>query len=192
MAETEKILVTKWIALKATVLITEARKGELSEKFPPFFISQAENLSGFLSAERELAAAERQNALYAREIGEGGILNALWNMASLFSAGLEADIKKIPIRQETVEILETYDLNPYYARSEGSALIVTDRADELCDALDAEGIPCSVIGRLTSSKARILHNGENTRYLDRPQKEELLKLQLQKMRQPDFRQRDSG
>ena len=37
------------------------------------------------------------------DVTEGGIFGALWEMAEASGVGLEIDVKKIPIRQETVE-----------------------------------------------------------------------------------------
>ena len=39
-------------------------------------------------------------------IQEGGVLNALWNYADGIGVGLDIDMRKIPIRQESVEISE--------------------------------------------------------------------------------------
>jgi hydrogenase expression/formation protein HypE len=39
-----------------------------------------------------------------------------------------------------------------------------------------EGIPSVVIGRTTSGKERILRNGEEVRYLDKPQMDEMYRV----------------
>lgn len=39
-----------------------------------------------------------------------------------------------------------------------------------------EGIPSAVIGRTTSGKERILRNGEEVRYLDKPQMDEMYRV----------------
>ena len=50
--------------------------------------------------------------------------------------GLEIDLKKIPIRQETIEICEFFDLNPYKLLS--GEMCIRDRAEgaELQRVLD--------------------------------------------------------
>ena len=40
--------------------------------------------------------------------------------------GLDIDLKKIPIRQETVEVCEALGLNPYILMSSGSMMIAAD------------------------------------------------------------------
>ena len=47
------------------------------------------------------------------DITEGGVFGAFWEMASGAGVGLEVDLKKIPIRQETVEICNYFGVNPY-------------------------------------------------------------------------------
>ncbi len=46
-------------------------------------------------------------------LGEGGVLAGLWKMAEASEIGLFADLRKIPVRQETIEICERFNLNPY-------------------------------------------------------------------------------
>ena len=44
-------------------------------------------------------------------------------MAAGSKVGLDIDLKKIPIRQETVEVCEALGLNPYILMSSGSMMI---------------------------------------------------------------------
>lgn len=65
------------------------------------------------------------------DVTEGGIFGALWEMAEASGVGLCVDLKKIPIRQETIEICEFFNLNPYQLISSGSMLIGTDHGSQL-------------------------------------------------------------
>lgn len=104
--------------------------------------------------------------------GDGGILAALWDMAAAGPVGLAADLRKIPLRQETVEICEMLDLNPYRLDAAGSVLMSAFGGQTLLQALAAMGIPAVVIGCTTGNKAKILHSGETTSYLDWPAEDE--------------------
>lgn len=110
------------------------------------------------------------------DITEGGIFGALWEMASGAGVGLEVDLKKIPIRQETVEICEYFGVNPYQVMSSGSMLIAVDDGYELVRKLEQAGIHSAVVGRTVRGNDRILRNGEDVRYLDKPQQDELYKI----------------
>lgn len=41
----------------------------------------------------------------------------------------------------------------------------------LAAALEAEGIPAAVVGKVTDSKERILLNGDEIRYMNRPERD---------------------
>ena len=60
---------------------------------------------------------------FVREAGEGGIFAALWNMAEACNAGFTVDMKKLPILQETIEVCEALELNPYEIASGGCAVL---------------------------------------------------------------------
>ena len=93
-------------------------------------------------------------------------------MADQSGVGLEVDLKKIPVRQETIEICEYFDVNPYYLYSAGSLLVGTEHGEALVSHLAAQGIFAAVIGRATGGKDRVIRNGEECRYLDRPKQDE--------------------
>ena len=139
----------------------EGNDGSLSDK------DTSDHLSALMKAGGEYSVS------YFREMGDGGILNALWYMNEELSSGMEIDLRKIPIRQETVEILELFNVNPYYAKSNGAWLLVTQDPVSVTEFCEEAGLPCSLIGRITHGPARIIKNGDSVRYLDRPQEDAL-------------------
>ena len=88
---------------------------------------------------------------------------------------IQADLRKIPVRQETIEICERFDLNPYRLFSEGALLIGTQNGAELELFCRQKGIPAAVIGKAVKGNDRLLYSGENCRYLERPAEDELTK-----------------
>ena len=174
----EKIYVVNTIALGAAEWLLDHKREELEAFFPHFFMRRAEEAVKLdLALGGGLPAHLPEICSYAKEIGEQGILSALWRMAEDLDTGLEIRLRDIPIRQDTIEILEKFDLNPYYALSDGAYLVVTDRGDDLMKAAQSAGLTCDEIGELRPGIARTVINGENVRYLDRPQPEELNKVQ---------------
>ncbi len=169
----QELIVTRWIALAGTAKIAYAYEEELKKRYPASLVDAAKRFSdsGSTSEERQIAARFEDCALYA--LGESGILGALWETAEYARVGLEVDLRKIPIRQETVEICEYFDLNPYYLYSAGSLLIGTDHPSALIEVFAEAGIPAAVIGYVTSGRKRIVRNGAHTGYLNRPQPDEL-------------------
>lgn len=85
-------------------------------------------------------------------------------------------MKAISILQETVEVCEHFRLNPYQLTSVGSFLMVTDRGEELCEKLVGQGIKASLLGHITDNNDKIIRNGEEIRYIDRPAPDEIFKI----------------
>lgn len=170
------LVLTKWIALKGTEKLARCCREALRERFPAAMIRDAAGFAQYFSIERECRIADGYGAAVIYPLGKGGVLNGLWHLLERTDAGMEIDLRKIPIRQETVEICEFFDLNPYYTDSEGSLLIQTKDGPGLVFRLEHEGIPAVVIGSTNESNDRIIYNQGNKRYLDRPQREELEKI----------------
>ena len=89
-------------------------------------------------------------------------------------------MKKIPVRQETIEICEFYDLNPYEFLSGGALLMVTENGDALVEALMQEGISAAVIGMTTGGNDKIIRNQDETRYLEPTVPDEIWKIDFVK------------
>ena len=119
-----------------------------------------------VSREDDFWMDKRISALYFTE--EGGILSGLWKMAEASGVGLDVDLRRIPIRQETIEVCERLDVDPYKLESEGTVLLGTGQGDALVRELEARGIHAAVIGHTDKGNDRLLHSGEITRYLERP------------------------
>ena len=172
----QDIVITKWIGLEGTSVAAKEKETELLEKFAPSFVETAKNFDQYLSVLPEARIAREWSISAMHDITEGGVFGALWEMGSGSGVGLDIDLKKIPIRQETVEVCETLGLNPYILMSSGSMMIAADDGYGLAEKLKQAGIPASVVGKATEGNDRILRNGEDTRYLDKPQSDELYKI----------------
>lgn len=169
----QDIVVSKWIGLEATTILAKEREEELLTRFSPDFIQTARGFDRYLSVVPDARAALRAGVTAMHDITEGGVFGALWEMAEAGGVGLEADLRAIPVRQETVEICEFFDVNPYQIMSSGSMMIIADDGRAVVEKLEQAGIHGTVVGRTTGENARILRNNGEIRYLDRPQPDEL-------------------
>ncbi len=168
---TAQILMTGSTALStAARLMTECR-GEMERQFPSFFRAvfntddpDEEEVRIPLPVALERHRAHLPEAL---RIAEEDVLRSLWKMGEELELGMEVHIKKIPIRQETIEICEYYDLDPYAEESGGTLLIAASDCGGLARALEQAGIPVSVIGFLHTGKARTIVYPGHVRYLDK-------------------------
>lgn len=170
------LVVTKWVGLEATTIIAKEKEEQLKELFAPGFVRTAKDFDQYLSVIPESRIAMEHQVAAMHDITEGGIFGALWEMAAGAGLGVEVDLKKIPIRQETIEICEVFGVNPYLIMSSGSMLIAAKDGIGLVEKLKQSGIHSAVIGRMKKSNDRIIRNGEEVRYLDKPQTDELYKV----------------
>lgn len=94
----------------------------------------------------------------------GGIYRGAWEMAEKSGCGIRLIHEKILIRQETIEIAEALDINPYLLCSTGMLLAAcsAEMVDFLCQAAAERHIPASVIGELTKEKERVVVSGGET------------------------------
>lgn len=86
------------------------------------------------------------------QITEGGILAALWNLTEASGTGLEADLKRIAVKQETIEVCEYFHLNPYQMTSARKRFACANDGEGLTAMLQREGVQASVIGKLTDGR----------------------------------------
>ena len=171
------IVATKWVGLEGTAILAKEKEEILRTRFPQPFIDKAKTFGQWMSILPEAAVAMKSGTSAMHDVSEGGIFGALWELAESAGVGLEIDLKKIPIRQETIEICESFDLNPYKILSGGCLLMASEDGNGLVMELAKADIPAVIIGKATGSKDRVLINEEERRFLETAQTDELYQLQ---------------
>ena len=172
----QDIVYAGWAGLEGMLRIIGEKEAELRERFTPAFIGQMKAYDSELCGLSKIAVADAMGVSVIRQVSRGGILASLWDLAKDTELGLNLDLKKIAVRQETIEVCEHFRLNPYQLASGGSFLMLTENGEALADALNQKGMQAAVIGQLTDSNDKIIHNGEDMRYIDRPAPDELMKV----------------
>ncbi len=170
------IVITKWIGLEGTSILAKEKRQELLERYPAHMIETARGFDRYLSVLPEAAVAVKCGVTAMHDVTEGGIFGALWELAESSGIGLEIDLKKIPIRQETVEVCEFFGINPYQLISSGSMLIAAEDGSLLVQELQKQGIHAVLVGKATKGNDRILLNEEERRFLEPPRADELYKV----------------
>ena len=160
------VVMTKWLGLEGTSLIASQRMKELASRYPLGLVEQAADFDRFLSSVPEAATAVQSGVNAIQAVREGGIFGGLWQLAKANGVGLVIDLKQIPVKQETIEVCEFYDVNPYELLSGGSMLMITQGGTRLVSLLAEQGISAAVIGRTTDNNDRILVNDEEKRFLE--------------------------
>lgn len=160
-----------------------ARKGErtVRERFSRQYAECIFVLDQRLLSQEEAEEIGRETGITDMEpVGEGGVMNCLWRLLEAYGLGCSIELRAIPLRQETVEACELFDLNPYRLHSGGCFLMAADSGFAAVRELRRRGFEGAVIGTVKPGPARRLLNGEIETFLDRPKADELEKLGLLK------------
>lgn len=172
----QELVVTKWIGLEGASILAKEKEEELKKQLPEEMIETVKRFDECLSVVPDSRIAMEVGVSAMHDVTEGGIFGALWEMAAASGVGLEIDLKKIPIRQETIEVCEVFDINPYMLISSGAMLIGTEHGHQLVEALERAGIHAAVIGYATEGNDRVIINGEERRFLEPPKTDELYRV----------------
>lgn len=170
------IVMTKWIGLEATAMIAKEKETELLTRYPNSLVKSAQNFDRYLSTIPEAATAGRSDVYTMHDVRNGGVFGALYELAKRMGVGLSIDLKKIPVKQETIEVCEFFDLNPYELLSGGSLLIVTEDGEALVEELAQENIEAKVIGTTMPGNDKLVINDDETRFLEPAKPDEIFKI----------------
>ena len=164
-----KIILAGYIALEATHKLITNEKPALSCRFSNRFLELTDESSSreMLSRDSIYKVLDKSGCSSEDiiEISDMGIFGSLWELADINDVGLTIDLQKINIRQETIEICEWMNVNPYTYPSGGSWLIRSDNAYDIVRLLENASIAASIIGEETKSNDRIIVNKDETRFL---------------------------
>lgn len=171
----QDIVLCGYAGLEGMLHILDEHYTELCTRFPPAFMNQAQSMRSSLLALQAIYGARKVGVTAMMQVGSGGIFGGLWELAEASHIGMEVELGKMSIRQETIEICEHYQLNPYQITSAGAILMTTYDGDELVRALKEAGARASRLGISTDKKDRVILGGQEVRYLEKPAQDELIR-----------------
>lgn len=175
----DKIIMTKYAAMEGTSILAKAKTEELATLYSKEFLQRAADLDRYISVypESKLAMQCQEAGLKTmHDITEGGVLGAVWELSEKAGLGVEIDLEAIPVLQETVEITEFFDINPYKLISSGSMLIVAKNPQPIMEKLKQSNISAAIIGELISAKEKtVMYSGVRQSILS-PTGDELYKV----------------
>lgn len=172
------VVMTKWAGLEGTMILAREKEEELLTRYPVGIINAAKEFEEYLPVIPEAATALKSGVYTMHDVRSGGVFGALWELSKSMGVGLTIDLKKIPVKQETIEICEFYELNPYELLSGGSLLIAAKEGEKLVEELAGEGIPAAIIGKTRDSNDKVLINEDEVRFLEPAKSDELYKIKF--------------
>ncbi len=148
----DTILLTKGVAVEGTAIIAREREDDLGSRFTDEFLDRCK---GFLRVPGISVVREAQLAVGAAPVHamhdptEGGVATGLWELAIASGVGLEVDVARIPVFEETRQLCQVYGLDPLGVIASGALLIAVPEAGvtPVCDALAGAGIAVAPIAR---------------------------------------------
>lgn len=168
--------------LAGTALLAGQYRESLHERYTGSFIDKAADCRTRLLTADAAKALRELGVVHMHDVAEGGVFGAIWELARRLSCGVEIAIKKIPILQETVEISEYFDINPYQLRGDGALLFLAHDGAAVTERLKELGFSAAFIGRMTDGNDRIVVNEEEIRHLE-PNRVEEYERAVQVMRE---------
>lgn len=109
-------------------------------------------------------------------LSEGGVIDCLWNISEKNHLGFEVDIRKIPVRQEIIEICEMFSLNPYEMESIGSLLVTYSGKCGIVNILNEKNVKAFEVGTFRSDNKKILKSLSDERFVEMPGQDEIYKV----------------
>ncbi|WZL80657.1 AIR synthase family protein [Vallitaleaceae bacterium 9-2] len=169
------IVMSKWAGLEGTTIIANAGEALLKEYYHSQLISRAKSFNQYLSIIKESQIAMKYKVYAMHDVTEGGIFGALWELGEKIDYGLTVDQSKIPVQQETVEICEYFDLNPYMLIGSGALLIVTEDGHKMVEDMKQAGVLATIIGRVDEGHHKRIKFEDTYRSIVPPKSDELYK-----------------
>lgn len=171
----QALAVAGYAGLAGSLALLKAQSEAFSLRFSPAYMAELSRMeAGLVSRDAEFWRA--CGACCWEEAGLGGIDGTLWTFSGACGRGVEFVRKDIPVLQGTVEICELLRVNPYRLYSAGCVLLAAADGYGLVRRLAEEGVPARIVGRVTSGTAREVIAGEGRGFLERPHRDEILKI----------------
>ena len=174
------ILMTKSAGLEGTGIIASDKGHELEDVLTTEEMAHALSLLDQVSVVREGIAAGNVGTSGMHDVTEGGILGAVWELCHLGGMGCEVWEDRVCIDPVTAKIADHYGIDALRLISSGSMIIMAadERKDAIMEAVEAEGISISCIGRICMAEdgVKIKRKNGEIQEITPPEADELYKV----------------
>ena len=174
----DAIVVTKSMALEGTAILATDRYEQLKGIVGSRLLKSAQGFLKYISVVKEaLAAAETGYVHSMKDPTEGGLLQALNEIAEASGTGYSIDARLVPIEDETRRICEALQVNPLKLISSGMLILTLDprNQDNVIKRIREVGVNASRIGTITGRGRSVLNFSGVTETPDEFVAEELWK-----------------
>ena len=178
----DKILLTKGVPVEATAILANEFPARLRPELSEAEIAEA---AAFLYHPGISIVKDARIALTAGKVTamhdptEGGLAAALWELADACGHCLVVQPENIRVPRLAARICHIFGLDPLATIASGALLLTCAAQDAraICQALQAEGIPASVIGQVEDGPAAVWQTIHAVRHVfPRPECDEIGKV----------------
>lgn len=146
------ILITKGAAIEAAAVLAIQYPEPIEREYGTSILKKAQNLIWKMTVVKDaLLAAETGGVTAMHDATEGGVYNAVWELAYASKVGVRIYEEKIPVPLEVNAICKLFNIDPMISISEGTliAAVKPDQAENIMNIWRKEGIECAVMGEVT-------------------------------------------
>jgi hydrogenase expression/formation protein HypE len=163
-----ELIVTKGAAIAATGIFSQVFPEKIAEKIGRQKLAKAQQYFRRITVVQDALLASSKGVRISgvsamHDATEGGVLSAIYELASASSCGALVEKAKIPISDETKEVCDLFDIDPYQSLGEGALVIscAPERAQFILNALISSEINAAIVGELTDKAEGInlIENG---------------------------------
>ncbi len=157
----DAVILTKGVPIEGTALLAREFSEQLTHELSPPELAEVKGylFSPGISVFKDALTAVQAGLVTAmHDPTEGGVVTALWELATACQHSIQVDLEKIPVSALSAKICGFFGLDPLGTIASG-ALLVTARPEStqsILEALSAKGIPAVVIGRVTDGPPEVL------------------------------------
>ena len=165
-----EVVVTGFAGLEGSLAVYREpdRKKELLGRYTGSFFAIFENGESvsekYFSGELGVLFAAQEALGRARKAGDRGVLGALWDLLHGLKLGAEFSQRSIPVLQQTIELCEFFELDPYRLPAD-CCVWAADEAGSILKAAKAADVPAAVIGFTAKGPGILRTDGESDSYL---------------------------
>jgi hydrogenase expression/formation protein HypE len=156
----DRIIVTKSAAIASTGILSRVFPNTISAKFGDALMERAQGYFNKISVVEDAltavkAGVREQGVSAMHDVTEGGVLSAIFELATASSLGARIDLDRIPISDESRKICDLFEIDPLISLGEGSLVISCNptKSGEVVSLL--EGVGATDVGVLVAPEKGI-------------------------------------
>jgi thiamin-phosphate kinase len=156
----DSIIVTKSMALEGTAILASDRYKELKGIVDSRLLKSAQGFLKYISVVKEaLAAAETGYVHSMKDPTEGGLLQALNEVAEASNVGYSIDARLVPIENEARKICEALHVDPLKLISSGMLIATVNPKNEeaVIKRIREVGVNATKVGVVTSKGRSVMN-----------------------------------